>query len=149
MARQIIAFGKKFRQLLFNYDWEVVELQGAVLMVVWGIWLALPFSTFASTTASASAYSGLSQFASELIWAIFFLVFGVAQIWSITTGNVKMRRLLIFAACLFWIYVSITVGISRPSAGLIPFTAVTSFFLAVNYLRLGIPIIDKGRQLPR
>lgn len=127
----------KLRKLLFQYDWEIVEIQGAIFKIVWGIWLFLPFDTFTGL----DVYDALRKVTNETTWGIFVIVLGLIHLWAISSGVIKYRRTMIFVAFLFWIFISVVFGVSRIGSALIPLTIVIAFFLAVNYLRLGIPTL--------
>lgn len=124
----------KIRKLLFQYDWEIVEIQGAIFKIVWGIWLFLPFDTFGGQP----VYDSLSKITNETTWGFFIIVLGLIHLWAISSGIVKYRRVMIFVAFMFWVFISVVFGVSRIGSALIPLTAVIAFFLAVNYIRLGI-----------
>lgn len=141
MAEAKTGLVKQIRRLVFSYDWEIVEVQGALFKIIWGIWLLLPFNTFQGL----DVYSVLAGVMNETAWAVVLLFLGSLHFLTITTGSIKWRRVMIFVACMFWIFISIVFGLARIGSALIPITFVIAFFLAINYIRLGVPVVDKGR----
>lgn len=126
---------KKITKILFHYDWEIVEVIGASFKIVWGIWLLLPFQTFYGTV----VYDALSTVTTEKGWGLFILILGSIHLAAIINGVIKYRRFMLMIGCMFWVFITVVFAITRIGSGLVPMTMVLSFFLAVNYLRLGIP----------
>lgn len=127
----------KIKKLFFQYDWEIVEIQGATFKIVWGIWLMLPFSTFKDL----AVYDALAKVAPESAWGFIVMTLGILHLMAISSGSIFWRRALILIACMFWIFIAMAFSISRIGSALIPLTIVIAFFMAVNYLRLGVPTI--------
>lgn len=124
--------------MIFKYDWDIVEIEGAIFKIVWGIWLLLPFETFDGQ----EVYTALKSIAPETLWGALVLGLGLGHLIAIAYGTAKWRRHFILAACMFWIFISVTFSISRIGSALIPLTIVITFFLSINYLRLGLPNIN-------
>lgn len=125
----------KLRRMIFNYDWEIVEIQGSIFKIVWGFWLLLPFNTFLGQP----VYDALASLTNEVGWGLFVFILGLCHLLTIAYGTVKWRRAFILVACMFWMFLSVIFGITRTGSALIPLTIVITFFLAINYLRLGLP----------
>ncbi len=126
--------------MIFHYDWEIVEIQGAIFKIVWGGWLLLPFSTFKGQ----AVYDALGSITSESVWGLFVLLLGFGHLVAIAYGTTNIRRHFIFVACAFWVFISVIFGMSRVGSALITLPIVIAFFLAINYLRLGTNIPTLG-----
>lgn len=122
----------KIKFYLFTYDWEVIELQGAIFKIAWGLWLVMPFQSY-------RAAGGITASRYENYWAIALLVLGVLHFWSIKSGHLKWRRRFTFIAFAFWLFTILVVGQSSWSSPLIPFFVIIAFFMALNNIRLGMP----------
>lgn len=132
----------KFRTFVvnffFNYNWEIVEIEGAIFKISWGIWLLLPFQTFKSI----QGYAGI---ATENYWGWGLLLLGTIHLLSIASGRLFIRRWITFIAFLFWIFTVVLIWSQAPTAALLPLFSVIAFFMGLNFLRLGIEI--KARSL--
>src|SRR3982750_520621 len=95
-------FPSKLKRMLFNYDWEIVEIQGSMFKIFWGIWLMIPFNTFAGSP----SYAPLETIANEFTWGLVIFILGSLHLISMAYGNRKIRRHLIMLACGFWVFMS-------------------------------------------
>lgn len=134
---------KKIFRAIFHYDWEVVEIQGAFFKMAWGVWIFLPWTTFGPT-----GYNGLANVMSETEWGILVMALGVIHFWAILSHKVWFRRLMIFVAFMFWIFMAVVFALSRIGNLSTPLMFVIAFFLAVNYLRLSMPQLFTFQSKP-
>jgi len=103
-----------------------------VIMLGWGITLAMPYETFAMPSVQA-----LSQTASEETWAVICALVGGGRLFVLTINGVWLRQgharaVLAFFSCLIWS--QITLGILNSGTvfpGLVVYTvfSVTEFYL--------------------
>lgn len=138
---------QQLKRLIFNYDWEVVEIEGAVFKVLWGFWILLPWNSFGNFPTNVFAVFG--KLGPEWVIGLGVMLLGLAHLYAIGFARRPTRRNFILVAFMFWLFTSVCFGMARIGSAMIPFTLVICFFLAVNYFRLGIPVIDMGRQKPR
>lgn len=129
----ISTFGKKIRQMLFAYDWAVVEIMGSMFKIAWGFWLLLPFPTF-------RLISGYTAVGKENYWGICLLIYGICHFASIMSGNRRWRRYFTFGGFLFWLFTIILVWQQSHTSSLLPFFFLITFFMGLNFIRLGIPV---------
>lgn len=131
----------QIRKILFQYDWEVVEIQCAFFKIGWGIWLLLPFHTF-----GGASYRGLATVMPEVAWGIFILFIGIVHFRAVFSKHLWFRKLMIFSGFSFWLYMALIFSLNKVESLMIPLMVIISFFLAVNYLRLSIPGLFRDRK---
>lgn len=124
-------FTSKFIKILFSYDWEVIEIQGAVFKIVWGLWLLMPFDTF-------RAIKGYYAVGLENYWGWGLLILGMIHLYSIFSRKLLFRRWITFVAFTFWIFTIVLIWEQAHTSALLPFFAIIAFFMGLNFLRLGI-----------
>ncbi len=127
----MINFYQGIRRLLFSYDWDIVEIEGAMFKLSWGLWMLLPFPVFRTV----SAYTLIAP---ENIWGIFLVIFGAFHMYAVFTRQLNWRRLMSFISFFFWLFSAILLLIQAPTAALIPTFVIIAFFMGVNYIRLGV-----------
>lgn len=136
MATKITQTIKRF---IFSYDWEIVEIEGAIFKIMWGIWLLLPFQTFRQI-------SGYTAISTENIWGFGLLFLGLVHFGAITSGKIRLRRWITFIAFLFWLFTILLIFKQSPTAALLPLFAVIAFFMGLNFIRLGAVQEDRRRE---
>ncbi len=128
--QQMIYIIRKLKIFILTYDWEVVEIQGALFKISWGIWLLMPFPTF-------KAISGYNAVGTENYWGVGLLVYGMLHFLAIMSSNRFARRWLTFGSFLFWVFTCILIYQQAPTAALLPLFAVIAFFMGLNFIRIG------------
>lgn len=118
------------RRLFFGYDWDIVEIEGALFKLTWGLWMLLPFPVFKSV----SVYS---QIASENTWGVSLAALGVIHLYAVINNKIWLRRVMCFIAFSFWLFTIILIYIQAPTASLLPTFSIIAFFMAMNFVRLG------------
>ncbi len=137
---QAINYMNRIIKLFFNYDWEIVEIQGAVFKICWGIWLLLPFRVFRMV-------QGYNAIGNENYWGWGLLILGLIHFAAIASNKLSLRRWITFIAILFWIFSIILIWLQSHTAGLLPMFAVIGFFMTINFWRLGIMMkVEKRRK---
>lgn len=127
-------------KLIFSYDWEIVEVQGALFKITWGLWLLLPFNVF-------KAIEGYSAYGSENFYGALLLIMGIIHLVAIASHKVDIRRRITFMAFLFWLFSIIMVYTQSPTGALLPMFAVVAFFMGVNFIRLSRIIRERDKDL--
>lgn len=138
-----MAITARIFKLLFNYDWEIIEIQGATFKILWGFWLLLPFKTF-------RAIEGYFAAGGENYWGWGLLALGALHFAAIITNynisfsigrrtyKINSRRWLTFIAFLFWAFTAVLIWQQSNTSALLPFFALIAFFMILNFFRLGI-----------
>lgn len=120
---------KKLRHLLLSYDWEIIEIQGAIFKASWGFWLLLPFPVF-------RAISGYNAVGTENIWGWGLFLYGMFHLYAIYSHWKWLRRWVTFVAFLFWIFTVILIFQQSRTSTLLPMFTVIAFFMGMNFIRL-------------
>ncbi len=121
----------RLKKFIFSYDWEIVEIQGAITKVLWAVWLLMPFPAFRTV-------SGYTAVASENVWGIGLLVLGSLHLFSVLSHYRGMRKLMTFVAFLFWLFTITLVWLQSHTSPLIVFFFVIAIFMFFNFLRLWV-----------
>lgn len=121
----------RITQLLTGTHTEFFEVFNAVLIITWGSWLLLPFDSFGSS----KAFTVLSTFVSEPLFALLPIIIGVYILYTLITFKITRRRYGILAASAFWIFLSIIIGISNIAATGVPVYGLIAISSAISYLR--------------
>lgn len=120
--------------ILAEHDTEPVELIGGGTKVAMGIWLLLPWKTFA---ASAS-YSVLSILP-EWIWGTFLLCVGLLHLAALHSGHRSWRKWAALVGFLIWSSFGVVFVWANPVAiGWIMFLSVGIAQMWAS-IRLGMP----------
>lgn len=125
----MITIFNSFKRFLFSYDWEIVEVQGAVFKVIWGIWLLSPFQTFRTI-------SGYNQIASENTWGWSLLILGLIHLLAVLSRYRKLRITMCMIAFLFWTFTVVLVVQQLWTSAIVPMFSVIAFFMGLNFTRL-------------
>jgi hypothetical protein len=135
-------FLNRLKILLLSYDWEIIEVQGAVFKTAWGFWLLLPFPVF-------RAISGYNAAGKENIWGWGLFALGVFHLYAIFSNKLKLRRWVTFVAFLFWIFTVILILQQSKTSVLIPMFSIIAFFMGLNFVRMGTPpmLLDDQRKV--
>lgn len=128
------------KRFIFTYDWEVVEIQGAVTKMLWGLWLLMPFQTF-------RAIEGYAAVGKENTWGWGLLIFGSIHFVAIASGRRRPRQVLTFIAFLFWLFTVLLIYQQSHTAGVLPFFIVMAFFMGVNFIRITNPLKTIDRRM--
>jgi len=122
---------KQLTKFLFSYDWEIIEIQGAIFKIAWGTWLLLPFDTFRQI-------QGYFAVGIENMWGFGLLTLGLLHLTAVISKRLFFRRWLTFVAFLFWLFTLVLIYQQSPTAALLPMFGVIAIFMMINFLRLGI-----------
>lgn len=126
-------------KLIFGYDWEVVEVQGAMFKIAWGVWMLLPFPMF-------KTFEGYTAYGTENFYGLSLLIMGIVHLTAIASHKVDIRRRITFLAFLFWFFSIIMVYTQSKFSALIPLFAVVAFFMGVNFIRLSRIIRERDKD---
>ena len=124
---------------MFSYDWEVVEVQGAMFKIAWGIWMMMPFPMF-------KTIEGYSAYGTENFYGAALLFMGVIHLIAIGSHKIDIRRRITFLAFLFWFFSIIMVYTQSHTSAILPLFVVVAFFMGVNFIRLSRIIRERDKD---
>ncbi len=122
---------ERIKQLIFGTHTDFFELFNALLLIVWGVWLILPFETFKTT----KAFTVLDTYTHEVVFGFIPLLIGLYILYTLVTLRIARRRYGILTASAFWIFISIIIGSSNITSTGVPIYAFIAIFSAISYLR--------------
>lgn len=117
---------------VFDVSPSPIEFLTAVMCLVWGAWLLLPFDTFHSSHVWMKMEAAMSEWA----WGAFFLSTGLAHILVFFRVGISGRTIWEFWNFAIWTYVGITFVQSLPGSLAGPTYLVFALANAWAYLRL-------------
>jgi len=115
------------KNLLLHKSAPLYPLAFGVLIMLWGLWLLLPFSVF-STSPSYSFVSGVTSEA--FLGGIAFLI-GATQVYAVLTRNVKLIAYTAISQFVFWTFLFLSFVQSNWQS---PGTVVYSWIALMNGL---------------
>jgi hypothetical protein len=123
-----------FKQRFGAASTEIGELVSALLAMAWGFWMLLPWSTF---SAAPRVYVTLQWLCnSEVVWGLFYLLVGIAQLVSVIRGNIKPRMILSFIAALSWLLLALCFAFGAIETPGLPIFGLHALAAARVYLKL-------------
>lgn len=125
----ILTLAKKIKWFIFNYDWEIVEIEGAIFKVAWGLWLLMPWRTFRTI-------QGYNAFGNENLWGWGLFLLGAVHLVAIFSGHRLFRRTLTMLAFFFWLFIIVLLFLQSKTSALIPMFTIIAFFMGMNFIRL-------------
>ena len=98
-------------KIVAEHDTEPEELKGGTINVGAGIWLLLPFNTYAS---SPTFYAMVIL--PEVIWGLLFLLLGTLHLMVLRRGDYYLRSKFSFISFILWGALGIVFMLSNPPA---------------------------------
>jgi len=124
----------RLARVIVTADPTPIELLSAIMAFGWGILLALPANTFATSP----TYNAMSSLAPERVWAIAMLAIGLLQAAATLHGKVKARKPLAFFATLTWAFIAVMmISANAVSTAGVAYGVVTLLSLW-SYLRMDV-----------
>jgi len=118
---------------LYGQNGRYPEVCLSITAVAWGIWVLNPFW---DAFASSPTFSVMQKIAPEDIWGVLGLLLGGSLLYGSIRQYRPVMRWSTLGLCLFWLIVTISVGISNVKGpGLIAY-AVYTWLNALAHLRL-------------
>lgn len=99
------------RAIIRSYDAEPVELALAVFMLLWGVRLLCPGSTFNS----ASSFSIMGRIADEEVWGGVMLLVSAMKLLALRSGDHLARAGAAFAGTLIWALIWVSISLANPN----------------------------------
>lgn len=99
--------------VLLRRDIELVELLSGLGLLLWGLWLANPWT---SVFAGTRAYALMSDVAPEWVWGSVYVLVGAAQYGTLLTGHIRLRQSGCMAALAAWAVITYIVGRGNPTS---------------------------------
>lgn len=111
---------------------QVILSCGALL---WGMWLLLPFRTFASSPAT---YALLEHTACEWVWGLALMSLSLGSLYTVLRANLRWQRRLLLALTAWWLLLVILF-----STGNLASTATPGYLLLATihvwaYIEVGV-----------
>jgi hypothetical protein len=105
--------------LLNRKDFEFCELISGVMMLAWGVWLLMPWATFASSKGFAGmaligSLGGYWSVNPEIPWGILLAWIGITEIGALVLDQYRVRFLSAVGASMAWTFMSVTFAVSNP-----------------------------------
>lgn len=98
----------KIRTFFVHPTADFYPIMYGVLILLWGVWLLLPFSTFHSV----STFAVLAKIGPEWVWGTLAVAIGAIQILLIMVSR-KLERTAALLQFYFWAFIAITIGLSN------------------------------------
>jgi len=88
-----------------KHNFDITEFITALMIFLWGLWIAMPFDTFPSTSIGGL----LDRIAPELFWGVTGTLLGGGWLLCAILGNkYRLRRFIVFGIILFWAIITIS-----------------------------------------
>ncbi len=120
--------------ILFYYHSDLTEFALSVFAVAWGLWLLLPFPTFA---AEHALYARMEQIAPEEIWGGVFVLLGVWQLAAWLAGWHRGRRWLSLLGFFAWLDVTLQLAVGEPHGLAVPLAGTIALMSLLAFLHNG------------
>lgn len=99
------------------------------LTCLWGLFLLLPFNTFAN-----NGFAIMRQYAPENVWGVLIFCVGIRLRMAQQSRNTRRIRDGLFGALIIWLFISIMIAAANPQGtGIITYPFFT-FYIAREYL---------------
>lgn len=113
------------RRIILHEDTESTEFVIGCFAAGWGLFLLLPFNTFAS---APTAFRAMEQTAAEWAWGAVLLSVGLLKLIGLYTGRLTLRRLGGVLVTGLWGFITVMVVRSNPlSTGIVVYGLLTIF----------------------
>ena len=106
MGKRLIQ--RMIKTILFT-NTRPLETVVAVQSLLWGGWLLIPQSTFATSP----AYAILAKVASEGVWGACVMVVGMAQFVAVHVNIHKWRKYVSYVSLSLWLFVDVAFWLSQ------------------------------------
>lgn len=131
LAHYLRPVGDRIYKILLVADFEIAELQGGCLALLWGIWLML------MSTKPPSPAGVLIVMAPILVWGVLFMILGVVQIGALVAQSWRLRRASSLAAVILWLFVAMLLDLNDWRLLAVPITFAFACGSAWGYMRMG------------
>lgn len=122
---------KKTLKRLFLYDTEPLETWLDLAIASWGIYLVLPFDTFASSP----TYRAVSDIVPEHVLGLFMIVIAMVQFCGIGMSHM-MRRYALLAGSTICLFIMLTFTYSNIQSAGIPTFFALSMGCLFSYIKV-------------
>lgn len=123
---------RNLRRILFEDDFDIVELFASVNSVGWGLWFISHPDLFDS---GATVYRVISQFGNEFAWGTAFLSVGVLRFVGVALDRYRIRKFAAMAGVVLWSFICASFYQQNSDAVVVLVTAQNAILSAWEYLR--------------
>jgi hypothetical protein len=104
LAQMLLALRERLRTILVSSDFIFTELYNGLGLLLWGLWIAIPYW---DTFYTSSVYANLSRIPiPENIQGIIVMCVGLAVMYGVFFGSTRVRKLTTFWAACIWMFLS-------------------------------------------
>lgn len=102
-------------------------------MLLWGIWVVLPFTAF-----SSASFALMAKLGTEYMWGGFMLFGGITLVFGTITRNIDLIRSGAFLGFVIWLVLGILGTISDPTATGLAVRLTLALMHAYMYMQVKI-----------
>lgn len=105
---------ERLKQIMFVSDARILELFLALYSLIWGLWLMLPFETFATNF----AFAVMNKIAPEYVWGTIAATAASIKIHGLAVnhGYGQVQKSASLALVFVWLCAAISCAVSAPLA---------------------------------
>jgi len=118
--------------LIFFYDWVVVELIASLMAMTWGAWFLYAVSSFSTS----AVFSVLESFITQTQLGTIMVSVGLAQFVAVYARVYWLRKYMTLTAMFLWCAMGVMFALGSTASVGIPTMAILTFFLVINYIRI-------------
>lgn len=122
---------RNIKRMLFEDNFDVVELFGSINSFGWGLWLIFHPQLFESS----HVFNMLSSFATEAVWGTLLITLGLARFVGVALDRYRLRKGVAMAGTILWAFICAGFYQQNPGAVIVFITAENTILSAWEYLR--------------
>lgn len=122
---------KNLRRILFEDNFDVVELFGSINSFGWGMW----FITHPNLFEQGTVYGVLATFANEATWGALLVLLGTGRLIGVALDRYRLRKAVAMIGTVLWAFVCAGFYQQNPNAIVVFVTAQNTLLSMWEYLR--------------
>lgn len=119
------------KRIIWEDNFDVVELFGSVNSFGWGLWFIFHPGLFESS----QIFNVLAKFANEEVWGTALFILGVARLIGVALDRYRLRRTVAMIGTVLWAFVCAGFYQQNPGAIIVFITAENTLLSAWEYMR--------------
>jgi hypothetical protein len=134
-ARQSVGGRPHVADVVLGADARLLELCNHMTLLIWGLWLLMPFS--AGVMASNHAWHLMTDLACQEFWGLISAALGFIGLGGLFHRVPSVRRLSVTVSFLFWLLTTVSIGTGTTwgSTG-VPIYGMRAVFALIAYSRV-------------